>query len=405
MAEAEANGGTLLGHILRPYGVLRGNRSLQLLFAGQAVSAFGDWLYVLALGILAYEITGSATVVAVLTFARLLPYAALLPLSRVLADRGNRKVLMISADLGRGLCMLGLLFAGSEGTLWIAYPLVFLATVFSSLFKPAMNSVLPALAGDEENLLRANSIWSQMDSVSFVLGPALGGILALLGAPQLAFLINGITFLVSAGTLLLVRIPPRTAPEEKEGGEEEGWLSETLAGFRFLFRENEGVLAALTISFVGLTFVGQEGVVAAGGDQELPDGSLVAVERSQTEDGDDSFGGHRERHLETVNPLGFGDAAAESRLPGKQALAAGTDPHDGWYEGSIQDTVDLRTVGQGCRQVPLKSLKLGLQISDTPFELAMTYEVREVRAQVSVGEAEEVPLAPPPRPLREHGEG
>src|SRR3954451_25471630 len=135
----------------------------------------------------------------------------------------------------------------------MAYPLEFLATVFLSLFKPAMSSVLPALAGDEENLLRANSIWSQMDSVSFMLGPALGGILAFLGAPQLAFLINGITFLVSAGTLLLVRIPHRTAPQE-----EEGWLSETLAGFRFLFRENEGVLAALTISFVGLTFVGGE---------------------------------------------------------------------------------------------------------------------------------------------------
>jgi MFS family permease len=256
MTEAEANGGTLLGRMLGPYGVLRGNRNLSLLFAGQAVSAFGDWSYVLALGILAYEITGSATVVAVLTFARLLPYAVLLPFSGVLADRGNRKVLMISADLGRGMCMLGLLFAGSEQSLWIAYPLVFLATVFSSLFKPAMNSVLPALVGDEENLLRANSIWSQMDSVSFVLGPALGGVLALLGEPQLAFLINGLTFIVSAGTLLLVRIPPREAPEENEGGEEEGWLSETLAGFRFLFRENEGVLAALTVSFVSLTFVG-----------------------------------------------------------------------------------------------------------------------------------------------------
>ena len=71
--------------------------------------------------------------------------------------------------------MLGLLFAGSEGTLWIAYPLVFLATMFSSLFQPAMSSVLPAIVGDEEKLVDANSIWSQMDSVSFVLGPALGG--------------------------------------------------------------------------------------------------------------------------------------------------------------------------------------------------------------------------------------
>jgi len=161
--------------MLGPYGVLRGNRNLQLLFSGQVVSSFGDWLYVLALGILAYEITGSATVVAVLTFARLLPYAVLLPFSGMLADRGNRKVLMILADLGRGACMLGLLFAGSERTLWIAYPLVFLATMFSSLFQPAMSSVLPAIVGDEEKLVDANSIWSQMDSVSFVLGPALRG--------------------------------------------------------------------------------------------------------------------------------------------------------------------------------------------------------------------------------------
>jgi MFS family permease len=252
-----AEGGVgVLGRMLGPYGVLRGNRNLQLLFGGQVVSSFGDWLYILALGILAYEITGSATVVAVLTFARLLPYAVLLPLSGMLADRGNRKVLMISADLGRGACMLGLLFAGSEETLWIAYPLVFLATVFSSLFQPAMSSVLPAIVGDEEKLVEANSIWSQMDSVSFVLGPALGGVLALLGAPELAYVINGATFLVSAATLLFVRIPPREAPETAEGDEEESWLSETLAGFKFLFRENEGVLAALTISFVSLSFVG-----------------------------------------------------------------------------------------------------------------------------------------------------
>jgi MFS family permease len=150
MTEAEANGGTLLGRMLGPYRVLRGNRNLQLLFGGQLFSSFGDWLYVLALGILAYEITGSATVVGVLTFARLLPYAALMPFLGILADRGNRKVIMISADLGRGACMLGLLFAGTEGRLWIAYPLVFLATAFSSLFKPAMSSVLPAIVGDEE---------------------------------------------------------------------------------------------------------------------------------------------------------------------------------------------------------------------------------------------------------------
>jgi MFS family permease len=242
--------------MLGPYRVLRGNRNLQLLFGGQVVSTFGDWLYVLALGILAYEITGSATVVGVLTFARLLPYAALMPFLGILADRGNRKMIMISADLGRGACMLGLLFAGTEGTLWLAYPLVFLATAFSSLFKPAMSSVLPAIVGDEEKLVQANGIWGQMNSVSFVFGPALGGVLALFGAPELAFVINGATFLISAAALLFLRIPPREAPEQMESEEQEGWLSETFAGFRFLFRENEGVLSALTVSFAGQTFVG-----------------------------------------------------------------------------------------------------------------------------------------------------
>ena len=254
MAEVEASGATLLGRMLGPYTVLRANRNLQLLFGGQVVSTFGDWLYVIALVVLAYDLTGSATMVAALTFVRLLPYALFLPFSGVLADRGNRKALMIASDLGRRACMLGLLFVGSEA-LWIAFPLVFLATAFSSLFKPAMSSVLPALVGDEEDLVKANGIWSQMDALSFVLGPALGGVLVLLGEPRLAFLINGLTFLISAATLLFVRVPPREAAERPEEGEE-SWLSETLAGFRFLFRENEGVLAAFTLTITGIGLMG-----------------------------------------------------------------------------------------------------------------------------------------------------
>jgi MFS family permease len=255
MTDAEASGATLLTRMLGPYAVLRGNRNLQLLFGGQVVSSFGDWLYILALVVLAYDLTGSATFVAALTFVRLLPYALFLPFSGVLADRSNRKALMIGADLGRGVCMLGLLIVGSEETLWIAFPLVFLATALSSLFKPAMSSVLPAIVGDEEDLVKANGIWSQMDALSFVLGPALGGALVLLGEPRLAFLINGLTFLVSAATLLFVRIPPRETPERARE-EAEVWLSETLAGFSFLFRENERVLAALTITIFGIGLMG-----------------------------------------------------------------------------------------------------------------------------------------------------
>lgn len=234
---------------LEPYGVLRGNRDLNLLFGGQVVSSFGDWLYIIALIALAYTLTGSATLVAALTFARLLPYAVFMPLTGALADRFNPKAMMIAADLGRCLCMLGLLFVTSRATIWLAFPLVFVSTCLFSLFRPAFAATLPSVVGDEEKLVQANALKSQVDGLALTLGPALGGVLVLAGATRAAFAINAATYLVSAGTLLLVRIPPRgraTRPAE------EGWLAQTMAGYRFLFRENEGVLAAATLAIAGV---------------------------------------------------------------------------------------------------------------------------------------------------------
>jgi MFS family permease len=249
---AESGSGAASG-LLGPYRVLKGNRNLDLLFLGQVVSSFGDWLYIIALIAVAFEVTRSATVVALLTFVRLLPYALFLPLAGVLADRFNRKALMITADVGRAACMLGLLAVQSRATLWIAFPIVFATTSLSSLFRPALNSVLPDVVATEDDLAQANGLMSQMTSLAFVLGPMLAGLLILVGSPRFAFLINGATFLLSALLLLPVRVPGRIErPDVGEGG----WLGETLGGFRFLFRENDGVLAAFTVAVAGLTLLG-----------------------------------------------------------------------------------------------------------------------------------------------------
>lgn len=238
--------------LLGPYRALRGNRGLGLLFSGRVVSSLGDWLYITALVILAYTLTRSATVAALLTFVRLLPYSLFIPLGGVLADRFDRKLLMVVADLGRSLCMLGLLFVTSPATLPLAYPLVFVSTCLFCLFRPALKAALPDVVGsaDEEDLARANTLMGQIDGIAFVLGPALAGVLALLGHLQVAFALNAVTYLVSAGTLALVRIAPR--PAEDRPAEEGGRLAELLAGFTFLFRENDGVLAALTLTVAGV---------------------------------------------------------------------------------------------------------------------------------------------------------
>jgi MFS family permease len=244
---------SLRDQVFGPYRVLRGRRNLQLLFGAQIVSSFGNWLYIVALLVLAYDLTGSATIVAVLTFVRLLPFGLFLPITGILADRWNRKTLMIAANLGRSLCMLGLVLVDSPATLWLAFFLAFIFSSLSSLFMPAIRSVLPSVVGDEDDLVKANSLWTQMDSLSFVLGPFFGSILLLLGQVQTAFLVNGLAFLIASITLLFVRVPPRTeTPRPKE----EGWLAENLAGFRFLFRQNEGVLAAFTVAVAGMAFMG-----------------------------------------------------------------------------------------------------------------------------------------------------
>lgn len=241
-----------LARFLGPFRLLGGNATFSLLFSGQVVSSLGSWLYSVALVVVAYRVTHSATLVAALTFVRLLPLAVFMPFTGALADKLDRKTLMVGSDVGRSLCMFGLVFTASRSTLWLAFPLVFVNTTLASLFRPALNAVVPAVVR-ESDLPEANSLMSQMDSVSLILGPSLGGVLVLFGAPQGAFLINGASFLVSATTLLLLRIPKVDKPARTEEG---GRLAELLGGFHFIFRENEGVLAAYTLSEAGMALIG-----------------------------------------------------------------------------------------------------------------------------------------------------
>jgi MFS family permease len=231
------------------YALLRGNRDLGLLFGGQVVSALGDWAYITALVILVYQLTGSATLAASLTFVRLLPYALFLPLGGVLADRFERKKLMIVADFGRAACMVGLLAVHSAQTVWIAFPLVFISTCFFSLFRPALSASVPDVAGNDENLVHANTLMGQVDGLSIVLGPSLAGVLLLIGHAQIALIVNAVTYLVSSGTLFFLDLPRH---HDQTAEPASSWLDETLVGFRTIFGDGNERLAAITLTSAGL---------------------------------------------------------------------------------------------------------------------------------------------------------
>ena len=248
--------GTVLG-VLGPYRALQRNRGLALLFGGQVVSALGDWLYITALVVLVYDLTRSVALTAALTATRLLPYVIGLPLGGVLADRFDRRTLMIGADLGRVACMIGMLAVSSRSTVWLAFPLVFLTTSLASIFRPALGAIVPAFAGDAEELTRANALMGQIDGVSVLLGPALGGVFVLLGVPHLAFAFNAATYAVSAITLARLRVPPRASETAGATGHVAdapvGWVAEITAGARFLFGARAATLGAVTLATAGLT--------------------------------------------------------------------------------------------------------------------------------------------------------
>lgn len=233
----------LVALLVGPYRVLRGNRPLGLLVVSHALATLGAWFSLVTLAVLVYALSHSATVVALMTFVHLVPYAAFTPLGGMLIDRWDRTRLVVGANLGCALCMVGLISVDSPQTLWRVFPLIFVAFGLISLLRPTVNTVLPTLVaeGDRET---ANSLIGQLDSLADMVGPLLSSVLVLLGHLQLAFVLCTVAFGAAAVAFKAARVPPPDTPPTTE---DEGRLGAVLAGFRFLFQENEHVLAACVL--------------------------------------------------------------------------------------------------------------------------------------------------------------
>ena len=195
-------------NVLRTYRALLGNGPLTRLLAGEFVSAIGDWLYLVALLILVYERPDASPVLlGVVGAARVLPYVFLSVPAGIVADRYDRRLVLLGTDLARGAIMLLIAaLVAVDGPLLPIVALAILATCFSAFFGPAIGAYLPRLVRDETELGPANSAWASLDSLAFAVGPAIGGAIILAtGGLTLAFLLNAASFAVVA--FVLWRLP------------------------------------------------------------------------------------------------------------------------------------------------------------------------------------------------------
>ena len=175
-----------------------GYPAFRSLLAGLAVSQVGDWLYNLALVTLVYQRTGSALWAGVATAARVVPIVVLGPLGGVAADRFGRRGVMIASDLARLALMLGLaLVAAAHLPVLLAPVIAALATAAGAPYLPCVSAVTPRLVRDAD-LPGANAARSAVTAAGLIAGPALGGVLLLIGPPALAFVVNALTFGVAA---------------------------------------------------------------------------------------------------------------------------------------------------------------------------------------------------------------
>src|SRR3954471_4960439 len=181
----------------RSLSVLRSNRNFRLLYIGQTISQLGDWFNSVAVFALLLDLTGSATAVAWMMIVQFLPVAVVGPLAGVVVDRVDRRRLVIATDLIRGLLILGLLLGRRREDVWIAYVVMALAVSAQAFFEPARTSTIPNITSAEE-LMPANAVASATWSAMLAIGASVGGIVTAVAGRNVAFVINALSFFVSA---------------------------------------------------------------------------------------------------------------------------------------------------------------------------------------------------------------
>ncbi|MCA1055729.1 MFS transporter [Rossellomorea aquimaris] len=253
------------------------NKHFITLMTAQAISSLGDWLSIVAIITmvgLKWEATPMQMSFIILSLA--LPMALLGPISGTIADRMERKTLMILSDVIRGGLILLLVLASN---VWMVYICLFLIGIFSSVFVPAKNGKLKEIVADEQ-IKGAMSLTSMIDSSTEVIGPLVSGILVTTVGAHNVFYIDSATFFLSA--LLIFFLPKavnriETSVEHENSEVGSSFKKELKVGFQFLKKS--------TFFMYGLFLLGISLLIL-----QLSDSQIIVLIRQLTDASPDLFG-------------------------------------------------------------------------------------------------------------------
>ncbi len=228
-------------------------KTFLIIWIGQTISLLGSGLTSFALGVWIFEKTGQATPFALTVLFGTLPRVVLAPLAGAVADRWNRRWLMILADTGDALVTLAIALLLFFNRLDIGY--VYLTALFGSIFgtfqEPAWQASITMLV-PKKDLSRANGLMQTGSSIEVLLSPVLAGILFAIIGLQGILVIDFVTYFAAVGALLFVRIPQPEPTASQKAGKRASLRQDMLLGWQYLW--NRAGLLGLLLYFAAVNF-------------------------------------------------------------------------------------------------------------------------------------------------------
>jgi MFS family permease len=213
------------------------NRRFLFLFLGRLISSLGDWILDVTLPVWMYQITGSGVALGAVIILQTLPQILLSPIAGLVADRVERRLLVIVLNLLFALSTASLLFVTEERGVFLIYAVATANAVIGTFLSPAQSAIIPMIVSKEDRQ-NANSLLGLVGAIMMVVGPLTGGLLFALIGPNATVTIDVVTFLVAATSICLMgKLPEQTfspiTPSESKwdriiGGWRVAWQEPTL---------------------------------------------------------------------------------------------------------------------------------------------------------------------------------
>lgn len=222
------------------------NRNFTIIIVGQLISMLGNSIQRFAFSLYILELTGSATMFSTILSIELIPTIILSPFGGAIADRISKKKIMVGLDF---CCYIIIgffaffIYGKSYQVIFIAI-LMFVLSLINSIYSPAVEAGIPEVVSDE-HFNAANSIVTQISSITSLIGPIAAGFLYGILGVKAIMIINMVSYFVSAVMELFLKMPYEKKQDEKLSLSI--YINDVKDGFKYLYKEQKRILKVIFI--------------------------------------------------------------------------------------------------------------------------------------------------------------